>query len=197
MDETVATDAFNDISPTDGPNAGERDKRKPTYLVSDVMDQRKLSDAKLAAIYRKRWGTEVYYRHRKQTLERRKLRSHKPDNAMVELHWSLLGLWAMGLHAHSRLVGQGVSPERSSFAGVWRAFRRRMREYKNPPDPGERMTQLIDRALIDPYTRHNKTCRDYPLKKPEQSAGPPVLCEATRAQVQLAVQIKCEQTKRG
>lgn len=171
--------------------------RKPIYLVTDVMDRRKLSDAKMAAIYRKRWGIEVYYRHCKQTFERRKLRSQNPDNALVELHWSLLGMWAMGLHSHSRLVGQGVSPERISFAGVWRAYRRPMREYKSPPDPGERMRQLIDRALIDPYQRRNKASRDYPLKKQEQSAGPPILRKATRAQVQLATQVKREQTKKG
>jgi len=168
------------------------ENREPIYLVTDVMSRKKLSDAQMAAIYGKRWGIEVYYRHCKQTFERRKLRSHNPDNAMVELHWSLLGMWAMGLHSHSRLVGRGVLPERISFAGVWRAYRRPMREYKSPPDPGERMSQLIDRALLDPYQRQNKRSRDYPLKKQEQSAGPPILHKATRAQVQLATQVKRE-----
>ena len=131
--------------------------RKPIYLVTSVMNHRRLSDAQVAAIYAKRWGIEVYYRHCKQTFERRKLRSQNPDNAMVELHWSLLGMWAMGLHSHARLVGRGVSPEKISFAGVWRAYRRPMREYKSPPDPGERMRQLIDRAIIDPYKRRTET----------------------------------------
>ena len=94
--------------------------RKPVYLVTSVISKGELSDAQMVAIYRKRWGIEVYYRHCKQTFERRKLRSQNPDNAMVELHWSLLGMWAMGLHSHARLVGQGMLPERISFAGVWR-----------------------------------------------------------------------------
>jgi hypothetical protein len=71
-----------------------------------------------------------------------------------------------------------------------------MREYKSPPDPGERMTQLIDRAIIDPYKRRNKTSRDYPRKKQEQATGSPIVCRATRAQVQLAMQVKREQEKR-
>jgi hypothetical protein len=171
--------------------------RQPIYLVTDVMSTKTLSDAQMVALYRKRWGIEVYYRHCKQTFERRKLRSQNPDNALVELHWSLLGMWAMGLHAQARLVGQGISPERISFAGVWRAYRRPMREYKSPPDPGERMRQLIDRALLDPYKRRNKTSRDFPLKKQEQAAGPPILRTATRAQVQLAMQVKRDQTKKG
>lgn len=166
--------------------------RGPIYLVTSVMNHEKLSDAQVAAVYRKRWGIEVYYRHCKQTFERRKLRSHNPDNAMVELHWSLLGMWAMGLHSHVRLVGRGVLPERISFAGIWRAYRRPMREYKSLPDPGERMGQLIDQAIIDPYKRRNKTSRDYPLKKQEQAAGPPIIRKATRAQVQQAIQVKRE-----
>ena len=115
---------------------------------------------------------------------------------MVELHWSLLGMWAMGLHSHARLVAQGVLPEHISFAGVWRAYRRPMREYKSPPDPGERMTQLIERAILDPYERRNKTSRDYPRKKLEQATGPPIIRTATRAQVQQAMQVKREQKKR-
>jgi hypothetical protein len=169
--------------------------RKPIYLVTSVMSRQRLSDAQVAAVYARRWGIEVYYRHCKQTFDRRKLRSQNPDNAMVELHWSLLGMWAMGLHSHARLVGRGVPPERISFAGVWRAYRRPMREYKGPPDPGERMRQLIDRAIIDPYPRKNKTSRDYPRKKQEQATGPPIVRKATRAQVEQATQVKREQRK--
>jgi len=172
-----------------------RADRKPIYLVTSVMSQEQLSDAQMAVIYGKRWGIEVYYRHCKQTFERRKLRSQNPDNAMVELHWSLLGMWAMGLHSHARLVEQGVQPERISFAGVWRAYRRAMREYKSLPDRGERLGEMIDRALIDPYKRRNKTSREYPRKKQEQSAGPPILRKATRAQVRLAIQVKRELQK--
>jgi IS4 transposase len=170
--------------------------RCPIYLVTSIMDCRKLSDASMAEVYRHRWGIEVFYRHCKQTFERRKLRSRNPDNAMIELHWSLLGMWAMGLHAHSRLVRQGVPPGRISFAGVWRAYRRSMREYKSLPDPGERLDELIDRAIIDPYKRKNKMSRDYPRKKQEQAAGPPIILTATRTQLRLAKQLKDEYQKR-
>lgn len=170
--------------------------RHPVYLVTSIMNRRRFSDEQAAAVYRRRWGIEVYYRHCKQTFERRKLRSYNPDNAMVELHWSLLGMWAMGLYSHSRLVPQGVPPERISFAGVWRAYRRPMRQYQSPPAPGERLTELLDRAIIDPYTRKNKTSRDYPRKKEETAAGPPQIITATRTQVQQAQEIKNELQKR-
>ncbi len=170
--------------------------RHPVYLVTSVLDVKQLSDEQAARVYRRRWGIEVYYRHCKQTFERRKLRSQNPDNAMVELHWSLLGVWAMGLHAHARLAHQGIPPERMSFAGIWRAYRRPMREYKSRPDRGDRMTDLIDRAIIDPYQRRSKASRDYPRKKQEEAAGPPVIRQATRAQLQQAQRVKREQTIR-
>lgn len=171
------------------------DGREPIYLLTNVFSGKRLSDTVAAAIYRRRWGIEVYYRHCKQTFERAKLRSHNPDNAMVELDWSLLGMWAMGVHSHHRLVAQGVRPERISFANVWRAYRRPMREYKSVPDPGERLTELLDRALIDPYERKNKASRDYPKKKQEPGAGPPVIVKATPAQVRCARRIGAEQKK--
>lgn len=169
--------------------------KQPIYLVTSVMNTQLLSDAQAAEVYRRRWGIEVFYRHCKQTFERRKLRSRNPDNAMVELHWSLLGMWAMGLHSHTRLVSQGIPPERISFAGVWRAYRCPMRQYKCHPEPGERMTELIDCAIIDSYKRKNKTSRAYPRKKEEQSAGRPMIRKATRSQIVMAQQVKAEQQK--
>lgn len=168
----------------------------PIYLVTSVLDRRKLSDKQVVEVYRRRWGIEVFYRHCKQTFERRKLRSRNPDNAMVELHWSVIGMWAMGLHSHHRLVGQGILPERISFANVWRAYRRPMREYKSIPDRGESLTEWLDRAILDSYERTDKSSRDYPRKKQEKSAGPPVIQEATQTQVALAKQARLQQNEK-
>lgn len=170
--------------------------RHPVYLVTSVLKSTELSDAQAAEIYRRRWGIELFYRHCKQTFERAKLRSHNPDNAMVELEWSLLGIWGMGLYAQQQLLPQQVPPERISFAGVLRAFRRPMRDYRCLPEPGERLRQLLRRALIDDYPRINKASRDYPRKKQETAAGPPRIEQATRAQVQLAQDITQQQKRR-
>jgi hypothetical protein len=170
--------------------------RHPVYLVTSVLHATGLTDRQVAGVYRRRWGIEVYYRSAKQTFERRKLRSHHPDNAMVELHWSLLGMWAMGLHGHSRLVRRGVPPQRISFANVWRAYRRPMRQFNASPDPGERMMEILDRAILDPYVRNHKASRDYPRKKQEQATGPPVIRIASRTQVRQAQAVKIEVQKR-
>lgn len=134
--------------------------RHPVYLVTSMRDHARLSDKVAAQIYGRRWGIELFYRHCKQTFERRKLRSHNPDNAMIELHWSLLGMWAMGLHSHYQLLERGILPQRISFAGVLRAYRRSMREYKSPPDPGERLLELIRGCILDDYQRQNKSSRE-------------------------------------
>jgi hypothetical protein len=171
-------------------------KGRKMYLVTDLLDRRQLSERQAAEIYRRRWGIELFYRHCKQTFQRRKLRSLNPDNAMIELEWSLLGLWALGLHSHFHLTRRGVPPERISFAGVLRAYRRPMREYKSAPDPGDRLIELLNVAIIDPYVRRNRASRDYPRKKQERAPGPPTILRASRQQIKAAQAIKNNATLR-
>jgi IS4 transposase len=171
--------------------------RHPVYLVTSVLNAGELSAAQAAQIYSRRWGIELFYRHCKQTFERGKLRSQNPDNAMIELHWSLLGMWAMGLHSHHRLaVQRGVAVERISFVGTLRAYRGAMREYQSCPQSGERLTQMLDSAIIDNYHRENKANRNYPRKKQRPATGPPIIQLATRQQIRKALQVKAEQKKR-
>jgi hypothetical protein len=164
--------------------------RCPMYLVTSVLSERELSDASAIEIYRRRWGIELFYRHYKQTFKRGKLRSHNPDNVMVELHWSLLGMWAMALHAHRGLLQQGVPPERVSFVGVLRAYRRPLREYKSIPDRNERLRDLLRDAVLDQYDRKDKRSRDYPRKKHEPAIQPPRIVIASRYQRDQAQIVK-------
>jgi Transposase DDE domain len=168
------------------------DGRNPCYLATTVLDEKRLTDRQLAEIYRLRWGIEVFYRHFKQTFERRKLRSKSADNAQVEAEWSLLGLWSMALHAQSVLAADGVPARRLSVAKVLYAYRRAMREYKSRPDAGESLTELLRKAVIDSYKRGSKTSRDYPRQYREATVGPPKIFAATKKQIHLAEEIKNE-----
>lgn len=172
-------------------------ERQPVYLVTSVTDPCQLSDQAAAEIYGRRWDIELFYRNYKQTFGRRKLRSHNPDNAAVEMEWSLLGMWAMGLHSHYHLASQGIPPEKISFAGVLRAYRRPLREYRCRPEPGESLSDLLDRAIIDDYHRQNKASRDYPQKKPDrQATGPPKIFRATKQQIAMAKQVRKDASKK-
>src|SRR4029078_5890421 len=72
--------------------------KHPVYLVTSVCSAKRLSDSQIVELYRRRWGIELFYRHLKQTFQRRKLRSTSAENARLELEWSLVGLWAMGFY---------------------------------------------------------------------------------------------------
>jgi hypothetical protein len=171
--------------------------RRPVYLVTSITDPGKLSDGAAAEIYGRRWGIELFYRSYKQTFERSKLRSHNPDNVAVEMEWSLLAMWAMGLHSHYRLTCQGIPPQKISFAGVLRAYRRPLREYRCRPESGHSLCELLDVAIIDSYERNKKASRDYPQKKQDhQATGPPKIFKATKAQIDRAKQIRNNASKK-
>lgn len=170
--------------------------RHPVYLVTTVLSKRELSDAGVIEMYAQRWGLELFYRHLKQTFQRRKLRSASAENARLELTWSLVGLWAMALYALVEADRRDVLPERLSFAKLIRAFRRTMRDYLHPTGPGERLCERLRQAITDPYRRKCKASRNYPAKKKASHTGPPEIIPATKAQIQLAQQLVHKLQKR-
>jgi hypothetical protein len=167
-----------------------RGGRHPVYLVTSVLDEEGLPDDQVIEIYSLRWGVELFYRHFKQTFGRRKLRSHRGENAEVEATWSLLGLWSMGLHAQVELAYDGVAASRVSVAGLLRAYRASMREYRSRPGPGESLWERLSEAVIDGYRRKSKASRDYPRKKREHAIGAPEIRPATRLEIEAAQKIK-------
>jgi hypothetical protein len=158
----------------------------PIYLLTSVLSQEELSDEEVVEIYKRRWGIELFYRHLKQTFGRRKLKSASAENAYVEMHWSLLGLWSMALYALKELLRTGTSPQRLSFAKLIRAFRRTMKESMQRVTPGEGLCDLLQAAAIDAYQRGEKRSRGYPRKKQERPAGMPQVVIATLHQQDLA-----------
>lgn len=164
--------------------------KHPAYLVTNV-PQGRLTDAQVIEVYRRRWGIELFFRHLKQTFQRRKLRSASADNARVELDWSLVGLWCLALYAQVELVEQDLDPLQLSLAGALRAFRRTLRDYLHPAERQRSLAMLLRRAVRDPYPRNDKTSRDYPRKKqPDRPPGEPEVKTATAAQIRHARQLR-------
>lgn len=159
---------------------------RPVHLLTSVLDARQLSDRQAVELYRQRWGIELFYRHLKQTFERRKLRSTSPQNAEIEMQWSYLALGMMGLYALVEAAKKGVSPHRLSVAQMLRAFRRTLRDYRHPLVRGKRLCHRLRAAVTDSYVRQNKTSRNYPRKKQGSPPGPPTITIASHAQVQRA-----------
>jgi hypothetical protein len=164
--------------------------RHVVYLVTSVLRRAALMDEQVIALYRLRWGVELYYRQFKQTFGRHTLRSHRGENAEVEASWSLLGLWSLCLHGQVELAYDSIPASAVSVAGLLRAYRGAMRAYGSCPEPGESLWERVGRAVIDSYTRRNKRSRNYPRKKREPAIGAPEIRCATPVEIELARQIR-------
>jgi hypothetical protein len=158
--------------------------KHPIYLVTSVLSSRRLTDRQVLHLYRRRWGVELFFRHLKQTYQRRKLRSTSADNAKLELDWSLLGLWGMALYAQAEIHKHQGDPTRLSVACVLRSYRRIMRDYRHPVQRGCTLSSLLRSALRDDYTRTCKQSRNYPRKKRyDPPPRPPQILKATHYEV--------------
>lgn len=173
------------------------DGRQPWYLVTSVRDTKRLSDQQVADIYRCRWRIELFFRHFKQTFGRGKLRSHKAEHAECEAEWSLLGLWALLLHAQIQHQRKKGTPGRLSVAKVLRAIRQALDEPGCRSERGKSLTEQLLDAVVDSYRRRDKTSRGYPRKKYENPAKPPRLRAATPSQRRLAKQVMSRTCEKG
>lgn len=164
--------------------------RHPLFLVTSIPAAR-LTDQQVLTLYSRRWGIELFYRSLKQTFDCRKLRSHRAEHALLELHWSLLGLWTMTLYTLAQFQDAHLPPRRLSVAQVLRAFRRTMRDYMHPVQRECRLRDRLRTALIDTYQRQSKTSRNYPRKrKKELAIRVPQIRHATKAEIELAKQLR-------
>ncbi len=168
--------------------------RHPVYLITSVRSKRKLSENQVVEFYRSRWGVEVFYRSFKQTFGRRKLKSHAAVPAIVELQWSLAGLWAIGLYTSYEQASKTQPLPQLSMARALQAFRATARDYLHPQRRHQRLRELLRKAVLDEYPRDNKDSRDYPRRAKEKPAGKPIIKRATKSQILLAKQLR---TKNG
>lgn len=160
------------------------DGKRPVYLVTSVLSSQALSDRRLLELYRARWGVEVFYRSFKRSFGRHKLRSASPENAQLELDWSLAALWAACLYAKCQQQEAGQEPTRTSVAGVLRILRRAAHDGQLD------VAELLARAIIDPYQRADKASRNYPRKKNEPPPAAPKILKADKNQRRLANELK-------
>lgn len=163
-------------------------KRKRVWLVSDLP----LSQAQVEHLYHARWTVEVHHRTIKQVQGRRKMLSRSPDLAQWELHWTLCGLWLLGLLGIEALQRAGKKPRQLSAAEALRTVRAAAEGWL-----GGGLWKQLGRATKDPYKRgRSKTSRRWPHKKTDKPAGRPHVRKATAAEQQEA-QALCERIAAG
>jgi hypothetical protein len=162
------------------------DGRSPVHLLTNVLDQARLSAKAMARIYALRWGLELHYRTLKQTMGRRKLLSDSPRQAQAELDWSVIGLWMLGVLSVEALIKEGSSPAKASLASALRVVRGAMSRGGGRCGRGALLRELKG-AVKDEYVRTgSKTARHYPRKKRTRPPGSPIIRTADAMEVQLA-----------
>lgn len=157
---------------------------KPVSLLTNVLDEARLPDETGAAIYRMRWGIEVFYRSLKQTLQRRKMRSGAPSQAMLELQWTLIGHLVLGLLSVAAIIKRGKDPLSWSVASALRTVRSALQDR---PTSLRALLAGLGSATKDRYTRRNcKNARNWPHKKNDPPPGNPRIRHATPEEIQTA-----------
>jgi hypothetical protein len=170
-----------------------RGGRDPVYLLTNVLDRRRMKNATAGKIYRCRWGVELFYRSLKRTLGYAKLRSRSGSRAAVELEWGMVTMCIMAMLGIDRLHRRTVDRRRFSPAHMLHALRVALLR----GGPARRALRDLDRALgrafRDDYTRrcskrsrHNPVTRNTPFP---QRLKPPRVRTATREERRRAMQI--------
>jgi IS4 transposase len=169
-------------------------KGKKVYLLTNLSADA-LSGEQAAVLYEMRWGVEVFYRSLKQTLARRKMLSHAPRQARMELHWTLVGLQLLGLMSVSAILASGKDPLSWSVALSLRVVRRAMANRRPRQSYRGGLVGQLRQAVKDTYKRTSaKKARNWPSKKKNKPPGPPRIRKATAAEVKRAEKVKSRKT---
>jgi len=153
--------------------------RCPMWVVTNVLEENRLSDAEAVRLYQLRWGIELQFRTVKQTFGRRKLRSRTPERAHVELDWSLLGLWLIQLFAIKEQIAIGEVPEHCSVGLAIQVVRTMLQQWSACAEASFAMQ--LRAATKDRYRRNRgKQARYRPAYKDRPRAGSPKVQTANR-----------------
>ena len=159
--------------------------RTQACVVTSILEHRRLTEKQAVRLYRLRWGVELQFRALKQTFGRRKLRSKRPDRALAELDWSLLGLAIIQLFAIKEQVRFGELPEQCSVSLAIRIVRETLDRWYETPAASETFSRRLRAAVTDDYRRtSSKKARYRPNFNDKPSAKKPKLLDATRQQKQ-------------
>jgi hypothetical protein len=158
--------------------------KSSAWMLTSVLDWKRLTTKQILRYYKMRWGIEIEYRGLKQTLDRRKLRCRDDQRLLVELDWSILAMAVAELFAIKEQLSKRRSksgacppdPNRRSLAATMRALRGCLRHLDKRPAQGEDLASLLAAALTDGYVRKRpKRARYRPPNPDKKPLGNPKL----------------------
>lgn len=148
------------------------------WLLTSVLQPRKLTKAQLVGLYKLRWGIETEFRGLKQTLDRAKLRCRNDRRLLAELNWSLLAMAVAELFAlrQQRAPVHKFDPKRRSLASTMRALRWCLSNLQHVAAKNEDLLTRLRIAVTDNYVRKSsKKARYHPPNRDKQPLGHPTI----------------------
>ena len=160
------------------------------WMLTSVLDPKKLPKKKIVRYYKMRWGVEVEYRGLKQTIDKRNLRCRNSNRIYVELDWSIRAMAFAELIALREQIPrenkqQAVSEfvydtKDRSLANTMRALRRCMRNLNKYADPSSDLLSQLSSALVQKYNnRTDKRARYRPKNPDKKPLGEPKIRKLT------------------
>jgi hypothetical protein len=170
-----------------------RRRKHDVWLLTDVLDRRRLPAATAARYYRWRWENEGLFRTYKRTLAKVKLHSRAVRLVHREAEGALLGtqlLLAQGARALPRRAARAL-PQRCSPRAVLRELRRELQAAA--PRRRARLGRRLARARREQRRRTSaKEKRAWPRRVPHKPPKPPQFLTLSEEQKALRDKIQRE-----
>lgn len=157
------------------------------WMLTSVLDSRRLNNDQIVKLYAMRWGIEVEFRGLKQTLDRAKLRCRNDRRLLAELNWSIMAMAVVELFALKEqlqptrakaktkitaTVATG-DPQKRSLAGAVRALRYCLNHLESAPQANRNLSLRLRQAVTDDYVRKSKQPRYRRLNPDKKPLGDP------------------------
>jgi Transposase DDE domain len=174
------------------------------WMLTSVLNERRLTTKAMVRFYKMRWGIEVEFRGLKQTLDRAKLRCRDAKRLLAELNWSIMAMAVAELFALKEQLakkpakpgagGRTGDPAKRSLAKAMRALRGCLRNLRESPAT-DLASQLRD-AVTDSYERKTpKRARYRPTNPDKKPLGDPKLRRLTEQEKQCLKRAEARKTE--
>lgn len=160
------------------------------WMLTSVMQEKRLSRTKIVSYYKMRWGIEVEFRGLKQTLDKHTLRCRRSHRVLVELDWSIRAMAVAELMALTQQIKPSrkkekeaeiaYDPKHRSLANTMRAIRKCMRNLGDPCQGQQSLSEQLRLALVQKYNNStDKRARYRPANKDKKPLGAPNVRQMT------------------
>lgn len=160
------------------------------WMLTSVLDRKKLPIKKIIKYYKMRWGVEVEFRGLKQTIDKRNLRCRNSDRVYAELDWSIRAMAFAELIALREQIPNSKQRMQSkreydtqerSLANTVRALRKCLRNLNKHADPNSHLLSELSEALVQKYNnRTDKKARYRPKNPDKKPLGEPTIRKLNR-----------------